>query len=157
MIGSLLGSALGESRWSPELMDFTRPGARCHAAQFRFRGSLCFSPAESEEFHWNPGAATWLHVFWILVLIAFQRDHHCCRWRGFELNLRAMSHSSGQVAFVWAPVACLNRLFRFVGMAGAGRVTLKLTASEDHVQFPTSVHRGFSLGFRAGASLKVAR
>ncbi|CAL1158815.1 unnamed protein product [Cladocopium goreaui] len=76
VIGSLLGSALGESRWSPELMDFTN-----------FIG--------------------------ILVL--------------------------------------------FVGMAGAGRVTLKLTASEDHVQFPTSVHRGFSLGFRAGASLKVAR
>lgn len=40
-------------------------------------------------------------------------------------------------------------------MAGAGRVTLKLTASEDRVQFPTSVHTGFSLGLRAGASLKV--
>ena len=30
VIGSLLGSALGESRWSPELMDFTQPGPTLH-------------------------------------------------------------------------------------------------------------------------------
>ena len=45
-----------------------------------------------------------------------------------------MSHNSGQVAFVRAPVARLNLQARFVGMAGAGRVTLKLTTSEDNMQ-----------------------
>ena len=66
------------------------------------------------------------------------------------MSLRAMSHNSGQVAFVRAPVARLNLQARFVGMAGAGRVTLKLTTSEDNMQLV------FTRDFRPGFPLEHA-
>ena len=96
VIGSLLGSALGESRWSPELMDFTQPGPTLHkkitdvmppnvdfAGPFVF---LCVPPRFLRNF------------IGILVLPPG------CMFFGYWSS----SRSKETTASAWAPVARLN-------------------------------------------------